>query len=58
MQQSLRYIATGRYNKKNYNIRYEDLKKLGYKPLVAEYYNFKNKKRNGWQTGLCCGKEG
>lgn len=47
MQQSLRYIATGRYNKKNYNIRYEDLKKLGYKPLVAEYYNFKNKKRNG-----------
>ena len=41
MQQSLRYIATGRYNKKNYNIRYKDLKKLGYRSLVAEYYKFR-----------------
>ncbi|MBQ9014278.1 MAG: hypothetical protein IJ094_12145, partial [Bacilli bacterium] len=41
MQNSLRYIATGRYTKKNYNLRYEDLKKLGYRSLVNEYYNFK-----------------
>ena len=44
MQQSLRYIATGKYGKKNYNIRYNELKVLGYRPLVAEYYDFKNKK--------------
>ena len=41
MQNSLRYIATGRYTKKNYNLRYENLKKLGYRSLVNEYYNFK-----------------
>lgn len=44
MQQELRYIATGKHSKKNYNIRYEELKKLGYRSLVTEYYNFKEKK--------------
>lgn len=38
MQNTLRYIATGKYSKKNYNIKYEDLKKMGYRPLVSEYY--------------------
>ena len=41
MQNCLRYIATGRYTKKNYNLKYEKLKKLGYRPLVSEYYKFK-----------------
>ena len=41
MQNSLRYIATGRYTKKNYNLRYEELKKLGYRSLVNEYYKLK-----------------
>lgn len=43
IQQTLRYIATGKYNKKNYNITYTKLKELGYRPLVSEYYRFKNK---------------
>lgn len=42
LQQNIRYISTGKYSKKNYNIRYSDLKKLGYKTLVNEYYNYKN----------------
>ena len=42
MQQELRYIATGKHSKKNYNIRYKELKELGYKPLVSEYYKFKD----------------
>lgn len=41
MQNSLRYIVTGKYTKKNYNLRYEELKKLGYRSLVNEYYKFK-----------------
>lgn len=41
IQQTLRYIATGKYNKKNYNITYTKLRELGYKPLVSEYYKFK-----------------
>ena len=46
MQQCLRYISTGKYNKKNYNIKYNDLKKLNYRPLVSEYYKFKNRKKH------------
>ncbi len=38
MQESLRYIKTGKYNKKNYNLTYKELKQLGYKSLVNEYY--------------------
>ena len=45
MQDCLRYIKTGKYNKKNYNLRYEQLKKLGYKPLVSEYYKLLEEKR-------------
>ena len=37
----LRYLYNGRHNKANYRITYEQLKKLGYTPLVAEYYNWK-----------------
>ncbi|MBP5279493.1 MAG: hypothetical protein J6Z03_03335, partial [Erysipelotrichaceae bacterium] len=37
----LRYLYNGRHNKANYKITYEQLKKLGYTPLVAEYYNWK-----------------
>ena len=41
MQQELRYVATGKHNKKNYNIRYSDLKRLGYRSLVHEYHKCK-----------------
>ena len=45
MQQELRYIATGKHNKKNYKITYEMLKECGYKPLVSEYFRFKENKK-------------
>ncbi|MBR5340837.1 MAG: group II intron reverse transcriptase domain-containing protein [Erysipelotrichaceae bacterium] len=37
----LRYLYSGRHYKGNYRITYEHLKKLGYTPLVAEYYNWR-----------------
>lgn len=44
MQDCLRYIKTGKYNKKNYNLKYDELRKLGYKPLVSQYYKFLKEK--------------
>ena len=42
-QEWARYVATGRHNKKNYDIiSYETLKSCGYRPLVSEYYNRKS----------------
>ena len=37
-QDSIRYLISGRHTKARFNVRYEDLKKLGYKSLVHEYY--------------------
>lgn len=47
-QDCLRYLITGKHNKKNYKIvPYSKLKSLGYKSLVHEYYCFKeNEKMN------------
>lgn len=42
--QYIRYVATGKFSKKNYNIRYEDIKALGFRPLVNEFYKFKKRK--------------
>ena len=41
MQMYLRYLYSGRHYKGNYRVGYEDLKKLGYTPLVAEYHQWK-----------------
>ena len=41
-QENLRFINTGKHNKKNYNLKYSTLKEYGYKSLVNEYYKFKN----------------
>ena len=38
LQSNLRYVATGKHNKANYRIRYDLLKKLGYRSLVHEFY--------------------
>ena len=47
LQEHLRYLVTGRHNKKNYKlVPYDVLKKIGYKSLVHEYYLFTNMKRN------------
>ena len=39
LQENLRYVATGRHNKANYRIRYDLLKKLGYRSLVHAFYD-------------------
>lgn len=45
MQMYLRFLLTGRHSKINYRVRYDDLRKLGYTPLVAEYYNWKQEEK-------------
>lgn len=37
----IRYIATGRHTKANYNLRYEEIKEFGYRSLVNAYYRYK-----------------
>ena len=37
-QDCLRYLLTGKHTKSRFNVKYEDLKELGYKSLVNEYY--------------------
>ncbi|MBE5955656.1 MAG: hypothetical protein E7253_04310 [Lachnospiraceae bacterium] len=39
MQEQIRYLATGTRTKAKYNLRYEEMKKLGYRSLVSSYYN-------------------
>ncbi len=41
MLSSIRYIATGKHTKANYNLRYESIKAMGYRSLVNAYYSFK-----------------
>ena len=38
LQQYIRFLSTGRHTKKNYRVSYADLKALGYRSLVHEYY--------------------
>ena len=40
-QECIRYLMTGKRTKGRFNARYEDLKRLGYKCLVHEYYAFR-----------------
>ncbi len=42
MQDCIRYLATGRRTKSRYDFRYDDIKNLGYRNLVNEYYKFKD----------------
>ena len=39
-QECVRYLVSGTRTKARYNVRYEELKKLGYRSLVHEYYSF------------------
>ena len=41
IQEYMRYISSGRFNKTNYRTRYGDLKKRGYRSLVNEYHRYK-----------------
>lgn len=38
LQQNIRYLGTGKHNKNNYKTDYAQLKQMGYKSLVNEYY--------------------
>ena len=42
LQQNIRFLSTGKHNKTNYKTDYAQLKRLGYKSLVNEYYKYKN----------------
>ncbi len=42
LQQSLRYLSTGKHNKSNYKTRYDQLKALGYRSLVNEFFKYKS----------------
>ena len=41
LQQYIRFLATERHSRKNYRTRYTDLKALGYRSLVHEYYRYR-----------------
>jgi hypothetical protein len=41
MVSCIRYIATGKHTKANYNLRYEEIKEFGYRSLVNAYYYYK-----------------
>lgn len=38
LQQNIRFLSTGRHCKNNYRVSYEELKRLGYRSLVHEFY--------------------
>jgi hypothetical protein len=42
LQQYIRFLSTGKHNKTNYKTDYAQLKALGYRSLVNEYYKFKD----------------
>ena len=41
LQDYIRYIPTGRHCRGNYRVRYSDLKRLGYRSLVHEFWAFR-----------------
>ena len=43
-QDLLRFLISGTHTKARYNVRYEDLKQLGYRSLVNEYFSFEDRK--------------
>lgn len=47
MQDNIRFIATGKHTKANYNLRYETIKKYGYKSLVNSYYKNLSDQKDG-----------
>ena len=47
LQQYIRYLSTGRHTKANYRVRYEDLKALGYRSLVNEFYRVSSRGLTG-----------
>ena len=46
MLECIRYLATGKRTKSKYNFKYEDIKALGYRSLVNEYFKQKSVSEN------------
>ena len=46
MQQCIRYIATEKHNKTQYNYTYKKMKEAGYTTLVNNYYKFRENNKN------------
>ncbi|MBR5083493.1 MAG: group II intron reverse transcriptase domain-containing protein [Prevotella sp.] len=46
LQQNIRFLSTGKHNKANYKTNYAQLKLLGYKSLVNEYYKYRKHKKS------------
>jgi len=46
MVENIRYLYSGRYYKGNYRISYDQIKALGYRSLVNEYYRYKQSVNN------------
>ncbi len=44
--QYIRYLNSGKTTKQNFNITYNQIKEMGFKSLVNEYYKFKESKQN------------
>lgn len=38
MQDCIRFLYTGKHTKRNFNLRYDDIKKLGFRSLVNEFH--------------------
>lgn len=46
-QDCIRFLVSGRHTKKRYDVRYEDMKRMGYRSLVHEYYGQTRDDRSG-----------
>ena len=42
-QECIRYLVSGTRTKARFNVRYDDMKRLGYRNIVHEYYSFTKK---------------
>ena len=49
-QDCIRYLISGKHTKSRFNVRYEDIKALGYRSLVNEFYS--NRKHSENKNGL------
>ena len=41
---NIRYLYTGKYGKQNYNLRYSDIKSMGFRSLVNNFWKYKDGK--------------
>ncbi len=43
-QDCIRYLISGKHTKSRFNVRYDDIKALGYRSMVHEYYSYDKEK--------------